>query len=287
MKKNVIKNHVKSLKIIKTLTSAGIAHTLELTTNTTIVSTTLPNGKVHKYIVSDSEISHQALGFIGKVKRDVNRRATEKKTYRPPSYFQFLTKRQGIFTDVVEVDVNSAYWKIAYLKGYISPEIYQEGLTVDKMTRLVALGSIATVKSKYYFDGTSGDYQHTGDIVNEITRSYFFDVAHELGFLMGKCLQEIGKEHCFFYWVDAFFVTTQAAEQIKAFFLKNDLEVKTKEVVKMGVKRTGEGWQVMVREKKEDGKTKDKPFFFPFGDGRKALIARTRRDIKKGNTRTD
>jgi len=280
--KKTITTHTQTKAWLQTLVDANIPHKISLTSNSTTVEVKL-NGKIYKTFISEKKLDFASLGFISKTKRDANNCDIEEMPISRPEYFKFFKKQEGTFSNAVEVDVNSAYWDIAYLKGYISKDVYEEGLGVDKMTRIVALGSIATVKVHYNF--INGRYEsEEQETVNLKTRSYFFDVASELGRMMGECLEEIGQYNCFFYWVDAFFVSKAAADRIKRYFDLQGLGVKYKPIQKIVCKKSSQGWAVEVYEQK-NGEIFKKPFFFPFGDGRKELIARTRNLVKEGANR--
>lgn len=277
-KGRIVRHHGATADYLESLKLAGVAHSTSITNNTTIVKIPRPNGEVEKWLISDRRLPLGALGFIGRVKKAANYVADqlgEPVPRRPVSYWKTFMKQGGTFTNAIEVDVNSAYWEIAHQKGYIPTDIYEEGKTVDKVTRLVAFGALATVRVHYEYRPDIGQNVWIGETKNDITRSFFFDVAHELGELMQGAIKKVGRENMYFYWVDAFFVTEQAAEAIEEHFAKFGLGVKRKLIDKMTCERLHEGWKVEVHEKKEKT-TEVKPFFFPFEDSRKRLLNLTR-----------
>ena len=60
----------------------------------------------------------------------------------------------------IGIDINNAYWSVAYLKGYISENTYNKGLAKDgiKAVRLSALSSLG--KEKVYKVFEKGVYKH-------------------------------------------------------------------------------------------------------------------------------
>jgi hypothetical protein len=270
---------------IKMLIRNRIPHFLDLTTKTTIVRVPDPTGKEKpiKSVYTPNLISFADMHFIRKVKKEIG--ACHKEPFNIPgpiSYFKNFNRQEGEFYDLIEIDVNGAYWRLAYLFGYISEDLYLEGLEVPKMTRLIALGAVASVKVVHEFDGNT--YEVVDEIKNDLTRSYFFHIAYELGFYMDQCISSIGKDNCLFFWVDAFFVKRELLATVEQFFEGLDLGVKTKPVTKAHFKKLSEGWKVKIFTGEVDnrGGEKYKPFFFPVGDARKKLIARTNRLFQTG-----
>ena len=154
-------------------------------------------------------------------------------------YFRFADIKEGYYNNVTEVDLNKAYWILAHKMGYLSKEIYEEGLTVDKMTRLIAWGSIAASARVYRVDHENRK-QLIEEKVNRVTRSYFFDVAHELGQHMSEVLSS-HSQSVLFYWVDAFFIKGRSAPAIIQ-----------KEMAKKGLPcKVVPLWNIQVKNKSE------------------------------------
>jgi len=277
----IVQHHQKTKGFLNSLVTAKIPHSLVLTSNTTVLKIPRTNGKTDKYIISNRFLSWENLNFISKVRRSIE--ATEKPQVpqKRPEYYRYLHKQEGEFKDIVEVDVNGAYWNLAHQKGYLDDATHAEGLTVDKMTRLIALGSIATVRVTHEFLGER--YETVGEPdFNPVTRSYFFDIAHDLGEKMKDCILKIGLKNCYFFWVDAFFIPKAYEQEVREFFKGHNMEVKTKDVHKMVTKKTKEGWSCDIYEQKEKNLTQVKPFFFPHGDARKELINKTKLLLNSG-----
>ena len=136
-----------------------IPHELILTNNTSIIN--VP--KLKKRLVFSNKILRKTdLIFISNVKNDARLSGLEFPTVLPEdiTYFKYYIDGDVNLSRVVEVDVNGAYWEIAKREGIIGDEIYRRGLEVPKMTRLIGLGSLATVKNVIGFDGVEyGDVE--------------------------------------------------------------------------------------------------------------------------------
>lgn len=193
-----------SSNIIKALNRKNQSYIIEFTNNTTAIKTEQEGQKI-KYLCSDRNLPVTQLAFIQKVKSYVEKTGRPKVEVKASEvgYFKFADLAPGFYENVSELDVNKAYWEIACQKGYLSKDIYTEGLKVDKMTRLIAWGAIAASKRAYSI--TPEGKEFLGEECNEVTRSYFFDVARELGFEMSEILANHSKS-VLFYWVDAFFI---------------------------------------------------------------------------------
>ena len=242
---NVIKLK-KENGLIESLAKRGIVHELQFTSNTTTV---IANNT--KYIIAENFLSFKELGFVSKVKKYAQRSGFEEMPISASdiNYFKYspsIFTEDKIYFDVVELDANQAYWEIAKSIGYISEEIYLEGLKVDKATRLIALGSMATNKRRFLFDPLKNEYEDLEDIVNPVTRSYFFHIAKELDLLMSEFCEKHNWEGIYFYWVDAFFISNLMAKLLIDFFAENGLEVKEKRIKSMKVKRTRTGHKITI-----------------------------------------
>lgn len=183
------------------------------------------------YLISPKHLSFKELGFVNQVKRNSEKLELSQQGYtrKDIQYFRFQNLPQGRYTNVAEFDVNSAYWELAYRSGYLREDHYIKGKDVDKMARLVALGSLATTKRHYWYDGTKFIDKREVE-VNEITRSYFFHVAKQLDDIMTAIFSEIPNNQKYLYWVDAFFVDRRAEEIIARGLESHGLQYKHKHV---------------------------------------------------------
>lgn len=262
-------NENKVVMLLRKIVAAKLDYITETTGNTeTIIVPSMDT----KYIVSDSFLSVQSLGFITQVKKHAEKTAIDRQPFESKdiNYYKISSQeREGVYYDVCEVDVNGAYWEIAKRLGYIDEKIYQKGLTVDKKTRLIALGAMATVKRciQYTYDKGANkyNYEYLGDRVNETTRSYFFHIAKTLDVLMNQFIQENGANGIYLYWVDAFFVDTYRAREIEEFFKLHGLAVKRKNIAAINCKIKKSTKKIYCIEVEERTGTRTdiriKPFF--------------------------
>ena len=147
-------SHLKTgSEILDLLVENKVPHIVEHTNTTTRVE--LESGQV--FIVNDNSISLNDLSLINEVKKGAEKLKIENTNISPSdiSFFQWGNIREGKYKGYIEVDVNSAYWEIAFKKGYIQEKTYLRGLNkiegkkkIKKQARLIALGSMATVKDR-------------------------------------------------------------------------------------------------------------------------------------------
>lgn len=224
-----------SRAILRSLDRNNETYRVELTNSTTIIK-----ANSGKYIVSDSKIPPKELNFIQQVKKyalKLYSEGVEHTGLNPEhiSYFNFYDVLDGIYYDIHELDVNGAYWEIAYILKYISKEIYLKGLTVDKKTRLVALGSMASTKKIYEVSPEKGKVL-LETICNETTRSYFFHIAKYLDDIIQEVVEKVGRKHVYFYWVDAMFIDSYAVKLVHKEFEKRGLKMKEVKLASLYIK---------------------------------------------------
>lgn len=248
-------------KVLNRLARLNIPHHVASTNKTDIITVYPPDREPYRYLATFGGLTRPELGFIKETKKEAESSATrpEGNTAKSIFYYRFRDLKPGTYEGVTELDVNSAYWLIAYRRGIISKRTYQKGLEdVSKMARLVALGSLATVKRHYEYDTETGKYLECEAEYNERTRSYFFDIAKELDIIMARIIQT---HHVLFYWVDAFILYDYHAAAVKAELEKEGLPAKFVPLEKVVVSRLKSGRR-LVRVHTKAGKIKP----FVFGD---------------------
>lgn len=247
------------------LEKTGIPFSVYFTNNSTAI--TLLNEPI-SYFIAPNFLKRKDLNFIRKVKNHAKNlgfpdSGAEAKNI---NYFRF-NNFAGSLENVVEIDVNQAYWFLANKLGYINEDLFLQGLETDKigkMTRLIALGSLASKKKVFQFDGKN--YHYIGYKVNPVLRSYFFHISLELDLIMSQIFNEIG-DKALFYWFDAFFVNNQVADYIENRMLDFDLEIKRKEISELAkIKDKNTSLEYIKVKHSEKGKTKIRTFYLPNTD---------------------
>lgn len=242
------------------LVKTGVPHTVYFTNNSTTLK--LINEPV-SYFMAPSFLKRKDLNFIKKVKDHAKKLGfpDARVSSSDISYYRFNQLNDKL-EDVVEIDVNKAYWNLAHQLGYIDDSLHQAGLEgekIGKMTRLIALGSMASKKKVFQFDGSN--YHWIGYKFNPVLRSYFFHISLELDIIMQQIFNEIG-EKALFYWFDAFFVSADAANFIESTLKRFDLGIKKKEISEIAKMRQGEYEYIKVKDT-DKGRPRIRTFWLP------------------------
>ena len=126
--------------------------------------------------------------------------------------------------------------------GYISEKMYQKGIEINekgenkipKMIRLIALGALARKRTVREFTKEKGYTSLPLDYDPELG-GVFFHISKHLGELMLQCIDEIGDDPFFFFWVDALMIHTSAKWAVTNFFQNAGYEVKEKPYAKIEI----------------------------------------------------
>lgn len=202
---------------------------------------------------SRSNLTNQDLVFIKKVKRHVlkNKIYVNFLDQYFPSDISYMDVNPNLqnqkFPNAIEIDVNEAYWKTAYILGIIDEAIYEEGKKgkLGKYTRLVALGALAKRVTKFVY--VDGKFSHKEEVRSELTENVWYSICKRLSDVMQGAKKILGDDYLF-YWVDGiYFINTKAnRKKITKYFLKNGYTSKEVETFMVGF---GVKWFAVYNEK--------------------------------------
>lgn len=221
---------------VKLLRRYGTPFTQRDTNSTTRIET---EDEIRIY--TENALPMKDLSFIGRVRAncrslDPDLFPEQSFTAKNVRYNRFNRIAQKRYDNLTEVDVNSAYWEIANKFGYLTPELYEEGLEVEKTTRMIALGALATKYQYWRYEGGPKPPKLLTveeDDDDRRVRSYFFHVAGHLG----KIMESVANVYdgVLWYWVDAFFVEREHAKLIPEALAMHGLECKEKRIDRVEV----------------------------------------------------
>ena len=195
--------------MVNQLCDIGADFKLQSTTKSKVII----HGKA-KYLFADEHFKMSDLGLFQKLKREVRKNLKDKnlippeieqsKYFRTDNYEPIAEGEYLEFNDVLEFDINKAYYKAALNLGYIGKEFYETCIGLSKDLRLALIGSLATKKITFdYVDGKMcDDYGVKEDI---ILRRVFF---HLVSFI-DRCLfqfSELAGDNFLLYWVDGIYL---------------------------------------------------------------------------------
>lgn len=175
------------------------------------------------------ELSGHGAAFVGRVKSHFaeidlpERLSTDRPFYE---YFVPISTYQEL-TDVVEVDINGAYWESAHQLGYIPGDIYKSADKVGKKVRLISLGVLGkkTVITQFKppYDQIIQRERY------EKTRVFWDNIVFNLGESIREVTERY-KPHIFGIWFDAIFCTKASAGNIRRFLQRRGYETKIKPI---------------------------------------------------------
>ena len=153
--------------------------------------------------------STKDLHFIKKVKQSVIKSKISDKfmeeDYQSKKIDYINVKRFAVgevMSDLLEIDITTAYWETAYMLGIIDKVIYKEGFRVNKKVRLAALGTLAKKTDTWVFDGKR---MKTLPTVRNYTENLWFAICKRVSDVMGKAVKIAGSDFVF-YWVDGIYI---------------------------------------------------------------------------------
>lgn len=117
---------------------------------------------------------------------------------------EFFRKKKELPTEVVNIDINSAYLTVLLNAGMITYQTYERVTRSGKMNRLKSVGMLATKKHVLHYEG--GKLVNQTVKTDEYYRNYFFYCCYVVGETMNKIAGLLGEQFLFF-WVDGIYCT--------------------------------------------------------------------------------
>lgn len=253
----------------------------EETANTCKIWVDTSRGRICYWYLEKTK-SKYFLIMLKKLKTEIELNAclVEACTYSPNiedvNYFKFLPRVNDLVADsgsiyalknVYEADISHAYYRAAYVMGFISKSLYMEIIkTMTKEDRLRLLGCIATVKIKRCFE--MGE-EITEPVItkSEICRKAWFKICHYIDTALLELKGALGKDFLF-YWVDGIYFKYETSKDdfknsehwhsIRRVFYKFNVEFKCIAIPLFTLTNMGEHLEVNIH--KPNGKVKR---FFP------------------------
>lgn len=185
--------------------------------------------------------SKGVLNLFATVKKSINKYLQEnnfevKRVYKKyDSTFsnRILFDSLPIGCEFYYVDVKHCYWRIAYLKGYISEYFYLKVLENPelKIFRNMALSCIIAPKMKeYYEDGNLiWSVEEDTSIYNDVYESIRFTAWNIFGSL---AFEKLGKEKTIGYFTDGIMIFKEDLPSVKAVLARHKLQYKLVRCVK-------------------------------------------------------
>jgi hypothetical protein len=184
-------------------------------------------GSVHK------DESKSILNLFGSVKKSVNRYLVKNgfnikeipKKYGSVFANRELFDEMPVGSQFFYIDVKHCYWRIAYLKGYITEYYYNKILEKPdlKLYRNMALSCIVAPKEVTYY--INGKESHTIIEDNTLYDIVYKNIRHSAWNLFGRlAFDKIGKENCIGYFTDGIMVFPADLQKVKTVLARHKLQ---------------------------------------------------------------
>jgi hypothetical protein len=206
------------------------------------------------------------LAFIKKVKHHIMKNEIYTKfvdRYYRPNDIRYISVKKcdpgTIIENVVEIDIDQAYWQTAFSLGVINQEIYDSGskgnVDISKTTRLIALGSLAKKVDEYHYIGNRV-VKHK-QIRSELTENIWYSICKTVSDAMWQA-RKIAKNDFYLFWVDGIYIRNnpRTIEKITNLFETYGYKVKIKESLKIE-------YTEMTAIVTNPSTGKSRPFFLP------------------------
>jgi len=224
----------------------------------------------------NKKIPPMELGFIRRVKNHILKHQIYanfiSNFYYPEDidYVSIMKHDKTVKIDnVIEIDIDEAYWKTAHILNVLSDHLYEEGRKsngkISKLGRLISLGSLAKKKIIYYFKGSRLMKKETQRSLT--TENIWYSICKRLSDVMNEAREIAGKDFIM-YWVDGIYIKNEPelVEKIRQSFTKYGYDVKFRD--NLSVKYTKD--RVYIQDKTTN---KERSFFIPKKDIRKSFFS--------------
>jgi len=124
-------------------------------------------------------------------------------------------------TELKYIDINHCYWRIAYLKGYISETFYKNTLKSkkSKLFRNIALASLIAGRKRTYY--IRGEENHEIEENTEIYKTIYANIRYSASNFLGEIAGKI-KGYCYNYRVDGMLVHPDYVDFVAQEFAKHN-----------------------------------------------------------------
>lgn len=127
-------------------------------------------------------------------------------------YFSMNNIKDCQFKEVYNIDINNAYPTSLKKLGFIDSELFNYLDGLDKITRLKAIGQIATKKTVFEFiNGQQNGLPYIKE--NELLRNVWFAICQDVGETIDLCRKKT--DSFLFFWFDGIYFSDKSeAEKI-------------------------------------------------------------------------
>lgn len=177
--------------------------------------------------------SKSILNLFASVKKSVNRYLVKNnfQVKEVPKKYSSVYSNRELFDEMpvgsqfYYIDVKHCYWRIAFLKGYITEYYYNKILEKPdlKLYRNMALSCIVAPKEVTYY--VDGEKSHTIIEDNTLYDIVYKNIRHSAWNLFGRlAFDKVGKENCLGYFTDGIMVFPADLKKVKTVLARHQLQ---------------------------------------------------------------
>ena len=161
-----------------------------------------------RFIFTNSVMSKKAFISFSKIKSDINKNnfvfpeKLNTKILYYSAHEKLKNKKFGLHSNVVNIDINSAYLSVLKNNGIITKNTFNYIQKTSKVDRLKSVGMLATQKICYQF--IKGIETNVYQKKDDNLRNIFFLCCYEIDILLQKIEAILGKSFLF-YWFDGIY----------------------------------------------------------------------------------
>jgi len=187
--------------------------------------------KTIEVIPRNSALSGIGAKFIGDVKSHFAglKKPDQLSNNRPYcEYFRPISTYKEI-NDVVEVDLNKAYWQAALNLGYLTQSIYKKALDpkINKTARLVALGVLGKKTGVSNFEPPYEEVETIFEYAE--TRVFWDNIVYTIGVELEQTVKQY-LPNIYGVWFDAIFCDKKIAQPLRKFLQRRGYEASTEKI---------------------------------------------------------
>lgn len=155
----------------------------------------------------------EGLYLFNMVKKDVEKYLDKNGLIEPFDELpvNFSNTNYDYDKNIIGMDINNAYWSVAYLKGYITKKTYDKGLEQKDGMKSIRLSCLSTLgKSRMYQVYENGIYVGEEQINNDSDlQDVYNDIRYSTYGVMNEIAEELGDDFCCWKTDCIFFYDTE------------------------------------------------------------------------------
>lgn len=172
----------------------------------------------HKLYHNRNQRFKEGLYLFNMVRRDVDNYLATNGEIEP--YEELPVNYSNVKFDyskkIIGVDINNAYWSVAYLKGYITKKTYEKGLETKEGMKSIRLSCLSTLgKSRSYSVYENGVYVGDEELkVDEHLQDIYKDIRFSTYAVMREIAEVLKNDFCCWKTDCIFFSDTEGNRQL-------------------------------------------------------------------------